>query len=56
MENPGTSSDSSSFEDLAKDHEVKDEEKDEDLMDILGNNQLTKKVGHFAILLQYCDD
>lgn len=41
-----TSSNSSSFEDLAKDNDLKDEEKlqDEVFMDILGNNQLTKKV------------
>ena len=49
MENPSTSSNSSSFEDLAKDHDEKDEDKDEDFMDILGTNQLTKKVGHFTI-------
>lgn len=36
---------SSSFEDLAKDSDVKDSESDEGFMDILGNKQLTKKVG-----------
>lgn len=54
MENPITSSDSSSFEDLAKDQDVKDDEKDEVFMDILGNNQLTKKVGHFQDILNFC--
>lgn len=43
MEQPGTSSNSSSFEDLAKENEMKD---DSEMMDILGNQQLTKKVGH----------
>lgn len=37
-----SSSNSSSFEDLAKDNDVKEEETD--FMDILGNNQLTKKI------------
>lgn len=45
MDQPGTSSTSSSFEDLAKDNDVKDTEQEEGFMDILGNNQLTKKVG-----------
>lgn len=45
MEPTGTSSTSSSFEDLAKDNDVKDSEKDDGFMDILGNQQLTKKVG-----------
>lgn len=49
MEPTGTSSTSSSFEDLAKDSDIKENEKDEgrdeSFMDILGNNQLTKKVG-----------
>jgi hypothetical protein len=44
MDQPGTSSNSSSFEDLAKDNDVKEAEKDDTFMDILGNNQLTKKV------------
>lgn len=52
MEQPGTSSNSSSFEDLAKDNDVKDIETDDDFMDILGNKQLTKKVGH---LLLFCN-
>jgi hypothetical protein len=38
-----TSSNSSSFEDLAKDNDLKESE-DKDFMDILGNDQLTKKV------------
>jgi hypothetical protein len=42
MEQPNTSSNSSSFEDLAKESDGKD---GVDFMDILGNNQLTKKVG-----------
>lgn len=42
----GNSSDSSSFEDLTKESEMKEEQKDESFMDILGNKQLTKKVGH----------
>lgn len=41
----GNSSNSSSFEDLTKEAEVKDELQDENFMDILGNKQLTKKVG-----------
>lgn len=41
----GNSSDSSSFEDLTKESEMKEEEKDDTFMDILGNKQLTKKVG-----------
>lgn len=41
----GNSSDSSSFEDLTKESEMKEEEQDENFMDILGNKQLTKKVG-----------
>jgi hypothetical protein len=44
-----TSSNSSSFEDLAKDNDVKDIKEDEDIMDILGNKQLTKKVCHVQI-------
>lgn len=48
MEQPGTSSNSSSFEDLAKDNDVKESEKDDGFMDILGNNQLTKKVGQIS--------
>jgi hypothetical protein len=44
----GNSSDSSSFEDLSKEAEVKDDVKDEDFMDILGNKQLTKKVGRIT--------
>ena len=44
MEQPGTSSNSSSFEDLAKDADVNEIEKDEDFMDILGNKNLTKQV------------
>lgn len=44
MEQTATISNSSSFEDLAKDNEVEDMQKDEGFMDILGNNQLTKKV------------
>lgn len=47
MEQQGANSNSSSFEDLAKDADVKDVEKDDDFMDILGNKQLTKKVGQF---------
>lgn len=43
---PATSSNSSSFEDLAKDSDVKDVKEDDDFMDILGNKQLTKKVCH----------
>lgn len=39
------SSNSSSFEDLAKETDIRDTEQDDDFMDILGNNQLTKKVG-----------
>lgn len=46
MEQQGTSSNSSSFEDLAKDNDVKDSETNDSFMDILGNKQLTKKVGH----------
>lgn len=49
MEQQGTSSNSSSFEDLAKDNDVKESETDEDFMDILGNKQLTKKVGHLLL-------
>lgn len=45
MEQPASSSNSSSFEDLAKDSDIKEGEKDDGFMDILGNNQLTKKVG-----------
>lgn len=41
----GNSSDSSSFEDLTKESEMKEEEQDDSFMDILGNKQLTKKVG-----------
>lgn len=52
MEKPGTGSNSSSFEDLAKDNDVKDGEADDGFMDILGNQQLTKKVGQIAILSQ----
>lgn len=54
MDQQGTSSNSSSFEDLAKDNDVKDSETEEGFMDILGNNQLTKKVGqnfYFTILI-----
>lgn len=53
MDQP-TSSNSSSFEDLAKDaaEAVEDSEKD-DFMDILGNKQLTKKVGQFNSISQY---
>jgi hypothetical protein len=40
-----TSSNSSSFEDLTKDNDLKEESaRDELFMDILGNDQLTKKV------------
>jgi hypothetical protein len=49
-----TSSNSSSFEDLAKDNDVKDIKEADDFMDILGNKQLTKKVCHssdFTIFL-----
>lgn len=52
MEKPGTSSNSSSFEDLAKDNDVKDGATDDGFMDILGNQQLTKKVGQIANILQ----
>lgn len=45
MEQTGASSNSSSFEDLAKDADIKDIEQDDSFMDILGNKQLTKKVG-----------
>lgn len=45
MEPQTTSSNSSSFEDLAKDSDVKESKQDDGFMDILGNNQLTKKVG-----------
>lgn len=53
MDQP-TSSNSSSFEDLAKDaaEAVEDSEK-EDFMDILGNKQLTKKVGQLNSISQY---
>lgn len=55
MEPQTTSSNSSSFEDLAKDSDVKESKQDDGFMDILGNNQLTKKVGQiwlrFAISL-----
>ncbi|CAG9806011.1 unnamed protein product [Chironomus riparius] len=44
MEQAATSSNSSSFEDLTKDNEVENMQKDETFMDILGNGQLTKKV------------
>lgn len=44
MEATATSSNSSSFEDLTKDNDVENMGKDENFMDILGNNQLTKKV------------
>lgn len=44
MEQAATSSNSSSFEDLTKDNEIENMQKDEGFMDILGNNQLTKKV------------
>lgn len=53
MEHPNTSSNSSSFEDLAKDNDVKDSETDEDFMDILGNKQLTKKVGQLNLISQF---
>lgn len=52
MEQPGTSSNSSSFEDLAKDNDVKEGEQDDGFMDILGNKQLTKKVGQIALLFR----
>lgn len=58
MEQPASSSNSSSFEDLAKDqNEINESEKDDGFMDILGNNHLTKKVGqsfHFTKFLSYC--
>lgn len=44
MEQTATSSNNSSFEDLTKDNDIEDLNKDENFMDILGNNQLTKKV------------
>ncbi|CRK98122.1 CLUMA_CG011490, isoform A [Clunio marinus] len=44
METEITNSNSSSFEDLVKDHDVKDSVQNDDFMDILGNNQLTKKI------------
>lgn len=50
MEQTQTISNSSSFEDLAKDNEA--EAADEGFMDILGNQQLTKKVGQFAFVSQ----
>jgi hypothetical protein len=49
MEQTQNISNSSSFEDLAKDNEA---EADEGFMDILGNQQLTKKVGQFAFVSQ----
>lgn len=53
MEQPGTSSNSSSFEDLAKDNDVKESETDDGFMDILGNDQLTKKVGQMTFLFRH---
>ena len=50
MEQTATSSNSSSFEDLTKDNEVENMQKDDSFMDILGNNQLTKKVGERTII------
>ena len=50
MEQAATSSNSSSFEDLTKDNEVENMQKDETFMDVLGNGQLTKKVNDFALL------
>lgn len=45
MEQPViNSSNSSSFEDLTKDNDLIESEKDASFMDILGNDQLTKKV------------
>lgn len=57
MEQAATSSNSSSFEDLTKDNEVENMQKDEGLMDILGNNQLTKKVseGDYLHIIQLLD-
>lgn len=45
MEQPEAISNSSSFEDLTKDNDVKEGETGDGFMDILGNKQLTKKVG-----------
>lgn len=52
MDQPTTSSNSSSFEDLAKETDIQDSEADDGFMDILGNQQLTKKVGQFAMISQ----
>jgi hypothetical protein len=49
MEQPESTSNSSSFEDLTKDNDVKESEADVGFMDILGNNTLTKKVGQSEI-------
>jgi hypothetical protein len=54
MEQTATISNSSSFEDLTKDNEVENMQKDEGFMDILGNNQLTKKVISLSLLLLNC--
>jgi hypothetical protein len=48
MEQPESTSNSSSFEDLTKDNNVKDSDADSGFMDILGNNQLTKKVAQIS--------
>lgn len=48
-----TISNSSSFEDLTKDNDVKNGEADSGFMDILGNNQLTKKVGQMSKFRNY---
>ena len=50
MEQPETeiASNSSSFEDLTKE-DVKDAEASDGFMDILGNQQLTKKVGQILL-------
>lgn len=39
-----SNSNSSSFEDLAKDNDIEGAKESDDFMDILGNKQLTKKV------------
>ena len=45
---PEIASNSSSFEDLTKE-DVKDTESSDGFMDILGNQQLTKKVGQIIL-------